>query len=105
MNVAIVPATAADLGRVLELLEHNHLPRAEIEQHLDTVLVAREGNRIVGCGAVELYGTAGLVRSIAVGLPHPGLGLGLQLTEAGRAPARPPRLKTACPPTQTAPGV
>ena len=104
MNVAIVPATAADLGRVLELLEHNHLPRAEIEQHLDTVLVAREGNRIVGCGAVELYGTAGLVRSIAVDLPHRGLGLGIQLTEAVLALARSHGLKTVYLLTETAQG-
>ena len=104
MNVDITPATAGDLGRVLELLEHNHLPRAEIEQHLDTMLVAREGSRIVGCGAVELYGTAGLVRSIAVDLPHRGLGLGIQLTEAVLALARSHGLKTVYLLTETAQG-
>ena len=102
MNVDITPATAGDLGRVLELLEHNHLPRAEIEHHVDTLLVAREGDRIVGCGAVELYGKAGLVRSIAVDLPHRGLGLGIQLTEAVLALARSHGLKTVYLLTETA---
>lgn len=104
MNVDIAPATAGDLGRVLELLEHNHLPRAEIERHVDTLLVAREGDRIVGCGAVELYGKAGLVRSIAVDLPHRGLGLGIQLTEAVLALARSHGLKTVYLLTETAQG-
>ncbi len=104
MNVDIVPATAADLDRVLELLEHNHLPRAEIERHVDTLLVAWEGDRIVGCGAVELYGKAGLVRSIAVDLPHRGLGLGIQLTEAVLALARSHGLKTVYLLTETAQG-
>src|SRR2546430_7063656 len=104
MNVDITPATAGDLGRVLELLEHNHLPRAEIERHVDTLLVAREGDRIVGCGAVELYGKAGLVRSIAVDLPHRGLGLGIQLTEAVLALARSHGLKTVYLLTETAQG-
>ena len=104
MNVDITPANAGDLGRVLELLEHNHLPRAEIERHVDTLLVAREGDRIVGCGAVELYGKAGLVRSIAVDLPHRGLGLGIQLTEAVLALARSHGLKTVYLLTETAQG-
>ena len=104
MNVAIAPATAADLGRVLELLEHNHLPRADIERHVDSLLVAREGTRIIGCAAVEVYGKAGLVRSVAVDLPHRGLGLGIQLTEAILALARSRGLKTVYLLTETAQG-
>ena len=99
MNVDIVAATAADLNEVLELLEHNHLPRAEIERHLGTLLVAREGERIVGCAAVELHGKAGLVR-----LPHRGLGLGIQLTDAILALARSHGVKTVYLLTETATG-
>jgi amino-acid N-acetyltransferase len=102
MNVKISASTSADLSDVLELLEHNHLPRAEIERHLETLLVAREGARVVGCAAVELYGPAGLVRSIAVDLPHRGLGLGIQLTEAILALARSRGVKTAYLLTETA---
>ncbi|PYO42073.1 MAG: GNAT family N-acetyltransferase [Gemmatimonadetes bacterium] len=104
MNVDIVAATAADLNEVLELLEHNHLPRAEIERHLGTLLVAREGERIVGCAAVELHGKAGLVRSVAVDLPHRGLGLGIQLTDAILALARSHGVKTVYLLTETATG-
>jgi amino-acid N-acetyltransferase len=44
--------------------------------------------RIIGCVVVEVYGTAGLLRSVAVDLPHRGLGLGIQLTEAALNVAR-----------------
>jgi len=102
MNVSIRPAGPADLEEVLELLDHNKLPRADVERHLGTLLVAREGQRIIGCAGVELYGSAGLVRSIAVDLPHRGLGLGIQLTEAILAVARSRGLKTVYLLTETA---
>jgi len=102
MNVSIRPAGPADLQEVLELLDHNKLPRADVERHLGTLLVAREGQRIIGCAGVELYGSAGLVRSIAVDLPHRGLGLGIQLTEAILAVARSRGLKTVYLLTETA---
>ena len=35
---------------------------------LSTLLFAREGEHIIGCAALELYGTVGLLRSVAV---HP----------------------------------
>jgi len=102
MNVSIRPAHPADLQEVLELLDHNKLPRADVERHLGTLLVAREGERIIGCAGVELYGSAGLVRSVAVDLPHRGLGLGTQLTEAILAVARSRGLKTVYLLTETA---
>ena len=53
-----------------------HVPRAAIEQHVDATVVAREGARIVGCAAVERYGAAGLLRSVAVDPRTRGSGLG-----------------------------
>jgi amino-acid N-acetyltransferase len=57
------------------------LPRAGVADHIGSVIVAREGIRIIGCVGVEVYGTAGLLRSVAVDIAHRGLGLGIQLTE------------------------
>lgn len=88
MNVAIAAATNADLPAVLDLLQRTKLPRAEIERHVPTILVAREGERIVGCAALEPYGTAALLRSLAVEPSSRGLGLGQQLTRAALDLAR-----------------
>lgn len=88
MTVAIGPASAADLPAIVSLLERGHLPLAGIERHVEAALVAREGARIVGCAAVELYDDAGLLRSVAVDHSSRGQGLGIRLTEAALALAR-----------------
>ena len=43
---------------------------------------------------VEIYGTAGLLRSVAVDIPHRGLGLGIQLTETALDLAKQRGVKT-----------
>lgn len=44
--------------------------------------MALEGKRIVGSAALELHGSAGLLRSVAVAPAHRGRGLGRRLTRA-----------------------
>lgn len=88
MSFSIEPASPADLPGILDLLASHHLPQAEVERHLDTALVAREGGRIAGCAVLEPYGTAGLLRSVAVAQSQRGLGLGIRLTEAAIALAQ-----------------
>lgn len=102
MEVQIGPAQAVDLPAIVSLLERSRLPRAEIERHLDMAVVAREGARIVGCAAVERYGTAGLLRSVAVERERRGQGLGIRLTEAALDLARGRGLQTAYLLTETA---
>src|SRR5437660_12369399 len=88
MNVTIGAAGAGDLPAVLDLLQRSKLPRAEVERVVETLLVAREGDRVVGCAAVELYGAGALLRSVAVEPSTRGLGLGQQLTRAALDLAR-----------------
>jgi len=88
MNVVIAAATGADLPIVLNPLQRCKLPQAGLEKHLATTLVAREGIRIVGSAALELYGRAALLRSVAVEPSSRGLGLGEQLTNAALDLAR-----------------
>jgi len=83
MTEAIIgPATAADIDLVEALLEREHLPLAGLRDHGEYVLVARAGNRIVGCAALELYEDGALLRSLAVEAEHRGSGLGSELTHA-----------------------
>src|SRR2546428_4052333 len=98
MNVVIAAATGADLPIVLNLLQRCKLPQAGLEQHLATTLVAREGVRIVGSAALELYGRAAPLRSVAL-LPSPrGLGRRGPLTNAAPGPARSRGGKAILPP-------
>jgi amino-acid N-acetyltransferase len=59
-----------------------------------TTLVAQRNARVVGCAAVEIHGTVGLLRSVAVDETRRGEGLGHQLTQAALDLARARGLKT-----------
>jgi len=89
---------------VLDLLERSKLPRAGVADHIESVIVAREGTRIIGCVGIEIYGTAGLVRSVAVDIAHRGLGLGIQLTQTALDMAKQRGVKTLYLLTETAVG-
>jgi amino-acid N-acetyltransferase len=81
-SVAIGPATLSDFDVVAALLEREGLPLAGLQNHFDHTLVARDGARIVGCAALEVYQDGALLRSVAVDAPHRGTGLGSELTRA-----------------------
>ena len=59
-------AKTSDLPELLALVKASSLPVAGIEQHLDKALVARDKGTLIGCAAVEIYGSVGLLRSVAV---------------------------------------
>ena len=81
-RVAIDLAATADYDRVAALLDAERLPLAGLKDHFDRMLVARDGSRIVGCAALELYEDGALLRSVAVDAAHRGTGLGSELTRA-----------------------
>ena len=81
-------ATPSDLPAVMILLEKDKLPVAGLKEHVATTLVAQRSARVVGCAAVEVYGTSGLLRSVAVNEERRGEGLGHQLTQAALDLAR-----------------
>jgi amino-acid N-acetyltransferase len=104
MSFSIEPAKPTDLAAILDLLASHRLPEDEVERHLATALVAREGGRIAGCAVLEPYGTAGLLRSVAVAQSQRGLGVGIRLTEAAVALARAQGIKALYLLTETAAG-
>ena len=66
MPIVITAAQAADMPAILALLERSGLPPDGLREHVATTLVARDGARVVGSAALELYGTGALLRSVAV---------------------------------------
>jgi len=81
-------ATARDLPQLVALLNASDLPIAGFAGQVVNTIIAREGDRIVGCAAVEVYGAAGLLRSVAVAAERRGEGLGQRLTTAAMDLAR-----------------
>jgi amino-acid N-acetyltransferase len=82
------PATGEDTAFVESLLAANDLPTAGLANGDATLWVATEGNARVGCGGLELYESAGLLRSVAVEEPHRGRGVASELCDALEAEAR-----------------
>jgi amino-acid N-acetyltransferase len=80
--MTIEPATERDLPGIRALLERLHLPLAGVDEHLPTMLVAREDEEVVGTAALELYADGALLRSVAVDPKRQGRQVGHQLTDA-----------------------
>jgi len=81
MSVTIERAAATDLPAILDLLRRSALPHTGLDAHLATTLAARDGPRLVGCAALELYGSSALLRSVAVDAERRGEGVGRRLTQ------------------------
>lgn len=80
--MTIEPASERDLPEIRALLARLQLPLAGVDEHLRTMLVAREDEEIVGTAALELYADGALLRSVAVEPMRQGKLLGHQLTDA-----------------------
>ncbi|MFL5537835.1 MAG: arsenic resistance N-acetyltransferase ArsN2 [Longimicrobiaceae bacterium] len=81
-EITIRGARAEDRDAVAALLERTALPPDGLdEQFGDPYAVAVADGEIVGAAGVEVYGRAGLLRSVAVDPRWQGHGLGRRLTE------------------------
>jgi amino-acid N-acetyltransferase len=81
--VAIERTRTDDRAAIEALLRANDLPLDGLELALPLSVVARESaGEVVGCAAVEPYGTAGLLRSVCVTESHRSSGLGRSLVAA-----------------------
>ena len=79
-SVFIEPARPSDLTSILNLLTDSGLPLDGLHHHISSALVARSDQMVVGCAALELYGRAALLRSVAVAENFRGQELGKRLT-------------------------
>ena len=103
-RIEVEPASPADLPAVLALLTASGLPHDGLAEHMETAVVARAGPAVVGSAALELYGEAALLRSVAVAEAQRGQGLGRELTLAALRLAREHRVQRLYLLTTTAEG-
>jgi amino-acid N-acetyltransferase len=93
-ETAIRPAGPGDLDRVRALLAAAQLPVDGVEEQFGPpYAVAERAGCLVGAAGVEVYGTAGLLRSVVVAAAERGTGLGRALTADRLAWARSQRLE------------
>jgi amino-acid N-acetyltransferase len=102
LTTRIERATAGDMPAVEALLASAGLPLEGVAAAFASGVVARDAGRVVGCAAVELYGAAALVRSVAVHPDARGRGLGSALVAAVEGLTRDAGARDAYLLTQTA---
>jgi amino-acid N-acetyltransferase len=100
----ITPAGPGDLPALHALLTACGLPLDGLDAHLGTAVVARDGGRLLGSAALEVYPPYALLRSVAVDEASRGRGLGLRLTDEAIGLARRLRLDALYLLTETAGG-
>lgn len=88
MPIAIEPAAPGDFAAVEALLVSSGLPLDGLREHFGQALVARLDGRVIGSAALERYGQAALLRSVAVASGLRGLRLGERLVRAALGVAR-----------------
>jgi amino-acid N-acetyltransferase len=97
-------ASETDLPAIRKLLQTAGLPLDGVDDHVNTMVVAKNGDELVGAAAVELYIDGALLRSVVVSPNVRGQGVGHQLTDAALGIAKQRGSKTAFLLTTTADG-
>jgi N-acetylglutamate synthase-like GNAT family acetyltransferase len=87
------PALERDWPAIEAMLVQSALPLEGAREHLDAFLLALDDGALVATTAIESYGSAALLRSVAVATSHRGRGigeavLGLMILEARRRNVR-----------------
>lgn len=77
--VNISKATAGDYDKVTALLSGQRLPAEDIDKTLSHFFVAKEEGAIIAVIGLEIYGTAGLLRSMATDPAHRNKGIASML--------------------------
>jgi len=93
-----------NVDEILELLKTNNLPVSDLSTGQRIFLLALSEGKTLGCVAVEIYGTYGLLRSLAVHIDYRGKGIGKKLVAEAETWSRDNGLKSLYLLTTTAAG-
>ena len=88
MSAELHPAREEDIPQIEALITAEGLPAYGLAEYLETFFVLNEGERVVGCAGLEVYGGAALLRSVVVAPERRGRVDGRRLVEAALAEAR-----------------
>lgn len=74
--VRLLPAEPGDASGIRALLERNGLPTSDLASARPEFVVAYDGEKLEGAGALERFGATALLRSVVVTDDRRGAGLG-----------------------------
>ncbi|MFB3052274.1 MAG: GNAT family N-acetyltransferase [Dehalococcoidia bacterium] len=88
MSAGLRRAREEDIPQLEALITAEGLPAYGLAEYLKTFFVLDEGERVVGCAGLEVYGGAALLRSVVVAPERRMRDDGRRLVEAALAEAR-----------------
>ena len=88
MSAGLRRAREEDIPQLEALITAEGLPGYGLAEYLKTFFVLNEGERVVGCAGLEVYGGAALLRSVVVAPERRKRDDGRRLVEAALAEAR-----------------
>ena len=77
-----------DVPAIQELLSSESLPPFQVSEFLDGFWTIEQDGRVAGCGGLEVYGEAGVIRSVVVDRSLRGRGFGDLLSQTAITAAR-----------------
>lgn len=80
-NHNIIPLNHSDLNEISTLLHDENLPTEDLKTAGINFYGIRNNNRLIASGALQIYGTNAILRSVAVAKEFKQQGLGKQLTK------------------------
>ena len=96
-------AQAEDIPLVHSVPEGCGLPQEGLDASLETLIVTREAEQVIGCAALEVSGNVALLRSVVVDPVYRSAGLRQQMVETQLTLARRRGLQEVYLLTETAP--
>lgn len=98
----VAPACAQDLSAIRVLLERCGLPTSDLESARPDFAVIRENDQVIAAGALQRFGSSGLLRSVVVAPDRRGNGLGQAIVNELERVARAAQISQLILLTQTA---
>jgi arsenate reductase len=80
-TTTLEPASGGDYEQIRAIVAASLLPSRTVGMPNQRFILARSDGRVIGCAGLELYGTDGQVRSLAVNWTRRNAGLGTHLHE------------------------
>lgn len=80
-NVSLRSADAADMEVIRDLLVCSGLPTSDLSTARPEFIVACDGERVIGTGALEHFGATALLRSVAVESSRRDSGIGRRIVD------------------------
>jgi len=81
MTLTVETARPNERETVVALLKHDHLPTEDLPADLAHFVIAREDATPVGVAGLEILGSVGLMRSVAVHPAHQRRGIAAQMID------------------------